>query len=126
MSQNGSRPVYVTGIGRQRYCRRCSLPEDQCRCRDDRAREAGRVQVPNDGVVRLMRDRKQRGGKTMTLVLGLPDDPVLLSELAKALKKLCGAGGTLRGTTLEIQGDQVAVIQPRLESLGFRVKVAGG
>lgn len=127
-SSNDPRPVYVTGIGRVRYCKTCGRPEDQCRCREERgrARIAGpAAQQPRDGVVRLLRETKGRGGRGVTLVVGLPDDPALLRELATSLKKLCGCGGTVRGDVLELQGDVRQTIRPKLEALGYRVKVAG-
>ncbi|HEX6798531.1 MAG TPA: translation initiation factor [Ktedonobacterales bacterium] len=76
--------------------------------------------------MRLLRDRAGRKGKAMTLVVGLPDDPELLGELARGLKKLAGVGGTVRGDVIELQGDVRAIIQPRLQALGYTVKIAGG
>lgn len=126
-SSNGNRPAYVTGIGRISYCTTCGQPVDHCRCRAERARSAGpAARVPRDGTVRLLRDRAGRKGKAMTLVVGLPDDPELLGELARGLKKLAGVGGTVRGDVIELQGDVRAIIQPRLQALGYTVKIAGG
>lgn len=126
-SSSDARPVYVSGVGRIVYCRTCGQPKDQCRCRTERGREAGpAASAPRDGTVRLLRDRKGRGGKAVTLVVGLPDDPALLRELATTLKKLCGCGGTVRGDTIELQGDVRQTIQPRLQALGYSVKIAGG
>lgn len=62
----------------------------------------------------------------MTLVVGLPDDPALLDELARNLKKHAGVGGTVRGDVIELQGDVRQAIRPRLEALGYTVKIAGG
>ena len=127
-STHNSRPVYATtGISRIMYCRDCGQPEDHCRCRAARARSAGpAAQVPRDGTVRLLRDRAGRKGKAMTLVVGLPDDPTLLEELARSLKKLAGVGGTVQGDVIALQGDVRATIRPRLEALGYTVKIAGG
>lgn len=127
MPSNGTRPVYVTGLGRVRYCKTCGQPEDQCRCRKAPARSAGPAALaPRDGVVRLFRERAGRKGRGVTLVVGLPDDAALLRELATSLKKLCACGGTLRGDVIELQGDVREIVLPRLESLGYRVKLAGG
>ncbi len=126
MPLDNSRPVFATGIGRIRYCSTCGQPEDQCRCRSERARASGpAASVPRDGVVRLLRDRKGRGGKAVTLVVGLPDDPALLRELATTLKKLAGCGGTVRGDVIELQGEVRQAIRPQLEKLGYTVKIAG-
>src|SRR5205823_4637656 len=61
--------------------------------------------LPRDGVVRLLRDRKGRGGKVVTVIAGLTGTPEALSTLASELKRACGTGGTVRGDLIEIQGD---------------------
>ena len=83
------------------------------------------LNLPKDGVVRLLRDRKGRGGKTVTLVAGLPGGTAL-DALASDLKRLCGAGGTVREGVIEIHGDLRERIKPELERRGYRVKIAGG
>jgi translation initiation factor 1 len=77
-------------------------------------------------VVRLLRDRKGRGGKTVTLITGLSGSPATLTALASDLKRMCGTGGTLRGEVLEIQGDFRDRLQAELERRGYTVRVAGG
>ncbi|MEI6136827.1 MAG: hypothetical protein WCQ48_05360 [Chloroflexota bacterium] len=82
--------------------------------------------VPDDGFVRIKREKKGRGGKTVTTVTGLPGGEADLEAMLKVLKQLCGAGGSREGATLEIQGDHRERVQAKLESLGHRVKLAGG
>ncbi len=83
--------------------------------------------LPADGVVRIQREKKGRGGKTVTVVTGLPGGASELDALLKDLKQHCGAGGTRDGAAvLEIQGDHRARIEARLVALGHRVKVTGG
>jgi len=77
-------------------------------------------------VVRLMRDRKSRGGKTVTLIAGLTGSPSALESLASDLKRLCGTGGTLRGDTIEIQGEFRERLKAELERRGYAVKITGG
>jgi len=84
------------------------------------------LNLPKDGVVRLLRDRKARGGKTVTLVAGVPLAPAGLNALASDLKRLCGTGGTVRGEVIEIQGDVRERIKGELERRGYTVKLAGG
>src|SRR5215470_7952229 len=84
------------------------------------------LKLPKDGVVRLLRDRKGRGGKTVTLVAGISAPPAELNALASDLKRLCGTGGTLRGEVIEIQGDVRERIKAELERRGYTVKLAGG
>jgi translation initiation factor 1 len=73
-----------------------------------------------------MRDKKNRRGKTVTVVTGLPGGPTDLAEVATALKKLCGSGGTVSGDTVEIQGDHRDRVAAKLTELGHKVKLAGG
>jgi translation initiation factor 1 len=88
------------------------------------APESPSLNLPRDGVVRLLRDRKGRGGKTVTLVAGLPASVV--GGLASELKRLCGTGGTVRGEVIELHGDVRERIKPELERRGYTVKIAGG
>jgi translation initiation factor 1 len=81
---------------------------------------------PVDGIVRVQRDKKNRGGKTVTTITGLAGSEAELDALLKELKQLCGAGGARAGSTLEIQGDHRERLRTRLEALGYRVKLAGG
>jgi len=81
---------------------------------------------PDDGVVRIFRERGHRGGKTVTVIRGLPERGAALNARALELKRVCGAGGTLRDGAIEIQGDHRERIAERLRALGYRVKLAGG
>ncbi|HEX8981163.1 MAG TPA: stress response translation initiation inhibitor YciH [Ktedonobacterales bacterium] len=121
----GDRPVYVTGIGRVKLCKRCGEPEDRCRCQRERSAEV-RPGVPRDGVVRVMLDRKGRGGKTVTLVMGVPGEAAEVASLGQSLKKLCGSGGTTKDDVIEVQGDHRERIITRLTELGYKVKRVGG
>ncbi len=78
--------------------------------------------VPDDGIIRVARDRR-RGG-IMSVITGLPQREV--AETAKALKKLCGTGGTAKNGVVEIQGDHRDAIVVYFENAGRRVKKAGG
>ncbi len=60
----------------------------------------------------------------MTVVRGLrPGD---LQAVASDLKRRCGSGGAVKDVAVEIQGDHRATVVARLESQGYRVKLAGG
>ena len=80
--------------------------------------------LPNDGVVRIFREKGSRGGKTVTVVRGLP--PRELEAVAGDLKRLCGAGGSAKHGAVEIQGDHREKVAARLTEQGYRVKLAGG
>lgn len=79
-----------------------------------------------DGIVRLQRQTKGRGGKAVTLITGVPLAGPELKALAKRLKQKCGVGGALKDGIIEIQGDQRPVLKAELEQLGYTVKIAGG
>lgn len=82
--------------------------------------------VPRDGVVRLFRDRGGRNGKTVTVIHGLPERGPALEAHLSEMKRLCGAGGTLKEGVVEIQGDHRERLAERLRALGYTVKLAGG
>jgi translation initiation factor 1 len=76
--------------------------------------------------VRVGREIAGRGGKGVTVVSGLTLDALELDELAARLKKLCGAGGTVKEGRIEIQGDHRDRLVAELCRLGFQAKRAGG
>jgi len=81
--------------------------------------------VPNDGVIRIFRERGGRNGKVVTVIRGLPSGPALLA-LDADLKRLCGAGGAVKDGALEIQGDHRERLTVWLREHGHKVKPAGG
>ncbi|HEV8436469.1 MAG TPA: stress response translation initiation inhibitor YciH [Methylomirabilota bacterium] len=86
----------------------------------------GAARLPQDGVIRIFRERAGRRGKIVTVIRGLPDRGPALDARAAALKRLCGGGGTVKGDTLEIQGDHRERVAEHLRGLGHTVKLAGG
>lgn len=57
---------------------------------------------------------------------GLPERGPALDARVSEMKRLCGAGGTLKEGVVEIQGDHRERLAERLRALGYTVKVAGG
>jgi translation initiation factor 1 len=82
--------------------------------------------APADGTVRLRRETKGRGGGTVIAISGIPLAGPALKELAGALKKRCGCGGTIKDGIIEIQGDHRDTLLLELQGRGYRVKLAGG
>jgi len=80
--------------------------------------------LPDDGVVRIFREKGGRGGKVVTVVRGLGAGD--LKAVATDLKRLCGTGGAVKDGAVELQGDHREKAAARLESQGYRVKLAGG
>ena len=79
-----------------------------------------------DGIVRITRSTKGRGGKAVSVISGLGLSADELKTLAKALKQSCGVGGSVKDWDIEIQGDMREKIKAELEKRGFTVKIAGG
>ena len=115
------RLVYSTDGGRVTTCPTCGKTYKQCQC--------GQPAQPtrkSDGFVRVTRDRKGRGGKTVTVITGIPASDETLAALAQQLKRLCGSGGTIKDGTIEIQGDHCDKVMAKLTALEYKVKRAGG
>jgi translation initiation factor 1 len=79
------------------------------------------------GRVDILRVKAGRGGKTVTVVknfvgIGLPEK----EQLAKAMQKACGSGGTVKDGVVEIQGEHRDRLVGELEKRGYRVKRVGG
>lgn len=110
--------VYSTEAGRM--CPACRQAVAQCVCGQRSAVPAG------DGVVRVSRETKGRGGKAVTLVKGLALDALALAALGKQLKAACGSGGTVKDGVIEIQGDHIDRVMVALKAQGHAVKRAGG
>lgn len=72
--------------------------------------------------VKVTLDRKGRKGKTVTLITGFQHNPDTMQEIAKILKEFCGAGGTVKGMDIEIQGDQKTKVAQKLKDLNYSVK----
>jgi translation initiation factor 1 len=110
--------VYSTDAGRM--CPACRQPLAQCNC--------GKVKaVPSaDGVVRVSRETKGRGGKAVTVIRGLGLEPGPLALLGKQLRTACGSGGTAKDGVIEVQGDHADRVLELLKARGHAVKRAGG
>jgi translation initiation factor 1 len=113
-----SKLVYSTDGGRT--CPACRRPLAACTCRSQRA-------ALGDGNVRVSRESKGRGGKTVTLVRGLALDEQALASLGKRLRSACGSGGTVKGGVIEVQGDHVERVLALMQAEGIaNVKRTGG
>ncbi len=112
--------VYSTASGE--ICPNCGQAIKKCICRKIKAE-----QIPaGDGIVRITRETKGRKGSGVTLLNGICKNANDLKVLAKELKKKCGTGGSIKDSTIELQGDVREQSKTILEKKGFKVKICGG
>jgi translation initiation factor 1 len=98
-------------------CDHCGLADTACKCTAEiKARIA-----PEKQTAKLTTEKRKKG-KTVTVVTGLlaiaNDHASLLSQL----KSSCGAGGTIDGDNIEIQGEHISKVRQELSKLGYRVR----
>jgi translation initiation factor 1 len=114
------RLVYSTDIGR--ICPGCGWPANDCKCS---ARNPVDEAVPARSgtiVAKLRMEKKGRGGKTVTVVDGLPNNAAFLKDLCSELKRACGTGGAVDAGLIELQGDLRDRVRECLTKKGFVVK----
>jgi translation initiation factor 1 len=111
LNMSDSRLVYSTDLGR---------------IDTKEPKEETQVKTFKDGFVRIERQTKGRKGKGVMLVVGIDPKEHDLKKLAKTLKSKMGQGGALKDGVIEIQGDDREKLKQILETLKFKVKIAGG
>lgn len=84
-------------------CPSCKKALRKCKCQEANSTPAGPAHI--------LRNTKGRGGKVVTVIEDIPLSNEALKKLSKELKKLCGVGGTLKGHTIELQGEQAEKIR---------------
>jgi translation initiation factor 1 len=121
-----NRVVYSTEKGR--ICPECGRPAPACCCKKKKAVKADRLSrgSPRDGTIRIQRETKGRKGKTVTVVIGVPLENTELEKFAQALKRRCGAGGSVIEGNIVIQGDHRQTILDEIRKHGYNAKLAGG
>ena len=118
MSRKKRIPVYSTDPAYKKRCPRCgSYP---CRCPKPKSLP------PGQQTVHMRREKKGRRGKTVTVIMNLKLTPADMKALAKQLKQACGVGGSVKGETIEIQGDSRKKAAAKLKKLGYSTKFVGG
>ena len=115
--KNNARLVYSTETAGK--CPVCGWPQRDCQCS---TRRAANEPIPDRIVAKLRMEKKGRGGKTVTVVFGLPQNTELLKELSQDLKRTCGTGGTVIDDGVELQGDVRPRVRDALAKRGWVVK----
>jgi len=118
MPKPPQRLVYTSQTGR--VCPKCGWPEGDCRCASQSAAE--NEPVPARIVCKLRIEKTGRGGKTVTVIDGLPRNAAFAAALAQELKRSCGTGGALREGAVELQGDLRDRAREFLTRKGYVVK----
>ena len=81
--------------------------------------------APERQELRVWLDRKQRGGKVVTLIKGFIGSDDDLADLARILKNKCGVGGAAKEGEILIQGDHRDRVVELLVKAGYKAKKAG-
>ena len=115
--RNNARTVYSTAVGK--VCPGCGWPQTDCKCSSTIARDEP---LPTRVVAKLRMEKKGRGGKTVTVVYGLPRNTAFLKELTSELKRSCGTGGIAVEDGVELQGDLRERVREVLQKKGWVVK----
>jgi translation initiation factor 1 len=115
--KSNTRLVYSTATAGK--CPGCGWPQRDCKCS---RRQPANAAVPARVVATLRMEKKGRGGKTVTVIYGLPENDAFLKGLTQELKRACGTGGTLAAGEIELQGNLRDRVREVLTKKGFVVK----
>jgi translation initiation factor 1 len=118
MSEN--KMAYSTEPALNKKCPKCKNLVKECDCPPE-------IELKSSNFfAKLSIEKSGRGGKTVTVIDGLPKVNVFLKDLTKKLKNRCGSGGTylMDGVEgkIEIQGDKRDMIRTLLQEQGIKVK----
>ncbi len=102
-------------------CERCGELEESCACSPAEKTPPRQLTDPAKQTARLAVEKRKKG-KVVTVIRNLAAAENDLPELLAKLKAACGAGGTLKEDSLEIQGNHMERVRNVLAEAGYRVK----
>ncbi|NDF33235.1 MAG: stress response translation initiation inhibitor YciH, partial [Euryarchaeota archaeon] len=95
-------------------CNLCGLPDELCICQE----------IAKEQQKAIISTVRRRYGKMVTMVEGIEDSAIDIGKLAKLLKSACASGGTVKGRTIELQGEHKKRVAKVLEQNGYQVEVS--
>ena len=112
-----------TPYDRPPTCDRCGRPESACQCPPFLLQKSAPPpdKKPDKKTVKLTVEKRKKG-KVVTVIRGLSAREDDLTALLSKLKNQCGAGGTLDGDTLELQGNHLDRLRTLLGDEGYAVR----
>lgn len=103
-----------------------SQPSSKKKSKRNASSPVSTIKNPAKQGVRIQRESKGRGGKSVCVITGLGLDAVSLKSLCKIIKAQLGTGGAVKGENIEIQGDHREKLLVILEKQGIQAKLSGG
>jgi translation initiation factor 1 len=100
-------------------CEQCGGDSKHCKCPPIRKPV---VDTPPEKQSLKVRLDKRKRGKLVTVISGFTGSAAQLHETLSHLQSQCGAGGTIDGQSLELQGDHTVRIRDLLKSRGYRIQ----
>lgn len=94
-------------------------PDFQYQYEKEKVHETLSLQKQN---LKVMLDKKQRGGKVVTLIAGFVGMEKDIQELGRKLKIKCGVGGSVKDGEIIIQGDFRDRIVSLLTAEGYKAR----
>lgn len=86
----------------------------------DKGEESEEMTIPKEKqLLRISLDKRNRGGKTVTLVTGFRGTASDLEALGKLLKMKCGVGGSAKDGEIIVQGDLRQKVWDLLQKEGY-------
>ena len=90
---------------------------------NDDSQSTENISLPKNAQKLFVRkEKKGRGGKTVTVVEGYQGNPMVLEKLCKKVKQQCGVGGSVQNKTFIIQGDKADQVVKILIKEGYNAK----